>query len=61
MGSVFEHVHFSELPKRGENEKHKMWNMEQHVDKMWKIHGTYPGNIYIYGIYKECIRDIHRY
>ena len=24
-----------------------------------KIHGTYLGNIY--GIYKECIRNIHRY
>ena len=26
-----------------------------------KIHGTYLRNIYIYGIYKECIRNIHRY
>ena len=27
----------------------------------WKIYGTYLGNIYIYGIYKECIRNIHKY
>ena len=26
-----------------------------------KIHGTYLGNIYIYGIYRECIKNIHRY
>ena len=68
MGNVFKHVHFSEFPKCGEHRDKmwttcgtwsKMWNMEQNVDNMWKIHGTYPGNIY--GIYKECIKNIHRY
>ena len=61
MGSVFKHIHFSEFAKCGKIKTKcgQMWNVEQHVDKMWKIHGTYPGNIY--GIYKECIRNIHRY
>ena len=26
-----------------------------------EIYGTYLGNIYIYGIYKECIRHTHKY
>ena len=65
MGSVFEHVHFSEFPKCGES-KNKMWTKcgtwSNMFTKCWQsveIHGTYPGNIY--GIYTECIRNFHRY
>ena len=37
------------------NVKHEA-KRKQNVDKMQKICGTYPGNIY--GIYKECITNI---
>jgi len=44
--------------KCGQNVEHGA-TCKQNVDKIWKIRGTSPGNIY--GIYKECIRNIHRY
>ena len=56
--SMYTSLNFQNVEKIKTN-LDKVWKMKQNVDKMWKILGTYPGNIY--GIYKECIRNIHRY
>ena len=55
MGSVFEHVHFSEFPKCGEN-KDNMWTQCGTWSKMWTKCGKYMEHIQ--EIYMEYIWNV---